>query len=584
MAALVQSATSYNTSGSSTSLAFTSNVTAGNTIVVCTLAPVTGSSVTDSQGNVYSQAPSGNIWYSLNAKGGATTVTVNFGTSPGWLPVILSEFTKASSGGGFDQSSYATGTSTTPTGGSITPAVANELVVGYCTGGNNATAGTGYTLIDNSTGDTVEYGTHAGTSALQTLFALASSATWYIQTATFKPLGGTAYTKTLTEAFTLAESKAQRVSRGVTEAFTLTDRGVARTTGTLKTDGALALTDLGILRTAGKYAADTLALAESIGKSTGRTVTEAFSLATSLTKATVRTVSETFGLADLVAVTRAKVLVLSDTLSGFADSLVRSTSRSVAEAFSLADVLTTARAKVLVLVDSINLAEAFTRSTARQMADALGMSDAFSVIRTKLLVFAESIGLADAITRATGKTLNDTLSLADRIERLFARELDEAIALADVISRAISRSFAETFHLFDALVRNIIGASDALRRFVAQILQRFWSAETPLRTQAVLPVARHWSANEIMITSDPKDTEAVEDFELDWSLNIAPDTIASSAWELPADLTLAAETNTTTTATARIAGGVAGKRYVVKNLITLASGQIKAQSILLPIT
>jgi hypothetical protein len=80
-----------------------------------------------------------------------------------------------------------------------------------------------------------------------------------------------------------------------------------------------------------------------------------------------------------------------------------------------------------------------------------------------------------------------------------------------------------------------------------------------------------------------KDPAAVETFELDWSLEISEDNIASSVWSTPTGITLGEQSNTATTASALIGGGVIGKIYRVANTITTVSGQVKVTHIAITI-
>ncbi len=66
---------------------------------------------------------------------------------------------------------------------------------------------------------------------------------------------------------------------------------------------------------------------------------------------------------------------------------------------------------------------------------------------------------------------------------------------------------------------------------------------------------------------------ATLDFLQDWDDWLAsPDTIASSSWAVETGLTVDSESNTDTTATAIISGGLAGKVYKVENSIVTANG------------
>lgn len=69
-----------------------------------------------------------------------------------------------------------------------------------------------------------------------------------------------------------------------------------------------------------------------------------------------------------------------------------------------------------------------------------------------------------------------------------------------------------------------------------------------------------------------KDPDAQLDYTLDWSIWLpVGDTIAASQWVLPPDLSQVSSTNTTTTATVWLKGGVLGATYLIVNRVTTAS-------------
>lgn len=80
-----------------------------------------------------------------------------------------------------------------------------------------------------------------------------------------------------------------------------------------------------------------------------------------------------------------------------------------------------------------------------------------------------------------------------------------------------------------------------------------------------------------------KDPQAVVDYTLDWTNFLAGDTLATSTWLVPDDLTIGtgakAPTNDTTSATVWISDGVAGKAYVIVNRITTTDGRTDDRSI-----
>jgi len=70
-----------------------------------------------------------------------------------------------------------------------------------------------------------------------------------------------------------------------------------------------------------------------------------------------------------------------------------------------------------------------------------------------------------------------------------------------------------------------------------------------------------------------KDPQAVLDFQIDWSLWLAGDTIATSTWGASFGLTIDSNSHTTTTATVWVSGGRVGGNYKVTNHIVTAAGR-----------
>jgi len=86
-----------------------------------------------------------------------------------------------------------------------------------------------------------------------------------------------------------------------------------------------------------------------------------------------------------------------------------------------------------------------------------------------------------------------------------------------------------------------------------------------------------------LIYADEKRTASTEDFQLDWSLVVGVDSIASSVWTITTGLTQVSSSNTTTSATVRLTGGVPGHSYTASNVVTLLSGVTQIQSLLIPV-
>ncbi len=155
----VQSTNDFNLSqGTSFAKAFAGSVTAGNTVVVATSSWNGGgtgavTSVTDNQGNVYTQANGLSVneplavWYHVGiASSGTLTVTAHTANNAD-ITLAIHEYSGV---GSIDQHTTGSGTGTTSTAGPVTTTSANELIFGAYnneTASNlTATAGSGFSL------------------------------------------------------------------------------------------------------------------------------------------------------------------------------------------------------------------------------------------------------------------------------------------------------------------------------------------------------------------------------------------------------------------------------------------------------
>jgi hypothetical protein len=120
--------------GTSASLAYPSNTTTGNLLVIYVeIAFQTSLSVTDSQGNTLVQGASGfdgtwnfYIYYLINCPGGADTVTVGAGS---FYQMVIAEYPPVTGTTGTPAPGSGTGTSGAV--GPITPTVANNITVAF---------------------------------------------------------------------------------------------------------------------------------------------------------------------------------------------------------------------------------------------------------------------------------------------------------------------------------------------------------------------------------------------------------------------------------------------------------------------
>jgi len=190
------------------SLNFPSANTAGNFIAVVIRGGLSSSqvfTVTDSNGNSYKKAAqigytasvvTSAIYYAENIKGGANTVNVSMSVS-GPLRFAILEYSGVATSGSSDGTAVATGSSSAPNSGNLTTTVSGDLLLGTIGTTNPATftAGPGYTIRDfvpaepNTkliSEDQIQSAAGSGAAGA----TLASSDSWGVVLAAFKPVGG----------------------------------------------------------------------------------------------------------------------------------------------------------------------------------------------------------------------------------------------------------------------------------------------------------------------------------------------------------------------------------------------------------
>jgi hypothetical protein len=161
-----------NGTGTTQAVTFTSNVTAGDLIVLEVASGDTGtvvSSVTDTRGNTYTPRPSSSgtevtgilfikTYDCVNASLGACTITVVVNQSGGFLELKAWQFHTPSGTWTFDQGHFSTGTADPCTSGPVTTTQAAEVLVGYgMVFGTAGAYGSGWTGTNTASGNTSAY-------------------------------------------------------------------------------------------------------------------------------------------------------------------------------------------------------------------------------------------------------------------------------------------------------------------------------------------------------------------------------------------------------------------------------------------
>jgi fibronectin type 3 domain-containing protein len=195
-------ANGFESSTSSLSLAFPSAVTAGDFLIVTGTAarPSSTLTISDSAGDVFvpaigpvtdpNQDVTAYVWYVVNAKGGADTVTITPNNGADALEIHVSEWSGISSTSPVDQTSSATGRGTAISSGSKTTTQNGELIFGYTFPNQNSTAGAGFTGLSLINGDLDEYQIQGAAGSVAATFTQASDY-WLALMVTFDPAATT---------------------------------------------------------------------------------------------------------------------------------------------------------------------------------------------------------------------------------------------------------------------------------------------------------------------------------------------------------------------------------------------------------
>lgn len=229
---------------------------------------------------------------------------------------------------------------------------------------------------------------------------------------------GTAYTKELTESFTLTDTPNKASTRPISETLSLTDL---------------------------------------ILKLSSRQLTESVTLSDNLTKLLLRIVTETISISDVLDLVVVFVKELSETLT-LTDTVAKLTGKPLTEGVTLTDTQT----------------HAITRS----LIESLSLTDLVSRLTSKTI--NESITLSDAITTAIVfvKLLTETLSLSDSTLKTVNRSLLEGLTLTDTIPRDTYKTFLESLGIADTFTSESV--SIVVARITEVILSAYYNIDVDL--------------------------------------------------------------------------------------------------------
>ena len=485
-------------SGTTITLTFPSNVTAGNAIIVVVNGANGTYSAADTRGNTYAVAATESdgglalgvaIILALNIAGGADTVTVTLPLAPG--SAVAQEWSGLVTSAATDQTAVSDGTTAGPSPTSGTTAAtsqASELAIAVMcdnTGLNpeTITDPTGWTNIYHQTnGATYDAGAAAykvlsATGTQVATWGTGDNVNWVGCIATFKAAGGTAYARNAADTTSVGESPA-RVYTGARRL----------------SDAVLATDMISRVQTLVRGLADAVAgTADSASRafmgirSTAESTTSADSAVRVFTGA--RTPAETTAASDAAARQQTLGRSLSDVLSAISEVVTAVKNgggtayvRGVAEIIITSDAVLRVQALARGVGEALTSGDAAQRAQtlARSAADALSaMTDAVARAFSGTRTGTETLVTGDVVRRAASYTR----SIADVVSGLSDR-VTASIPLSPLIS--LLASWTPLVAKLGSWVRAILLGSS-------------WSAILPLRgsimsTESAITSADHWAA------------------------------------------------------------------------------------------
>jgi hypothetical protein len=480
------------TTATTIAVAFASNVTAGNLLIV-TAAWADGGTgnaptITDTRGNTYTAAGSAHFdtpngqgqhtYYVPSTTAGANTVTATFGTTTTYRRIEVTEVSGCATTSPVDAVSKFIGTSTTAansvTSGSATTTTAGCYIYGaFQRDGTTVTitSGTGFTQRLNLTDVDIEDMTQASAGSVAATWTSSAATTYLATMVAFKPAGGGGSNLTATPADAV----------GVTDSVTVVQTGTktpADTVGVADSAAtiwvrarvpadAVGVTDPGQIIDIGANISDSVGVTDSasavfpqkfpadavgITDAANKTVTAA------------RSADDAVGLADSIVVSRDQFASLGDTVGVTDSSSTLSTMDRIA-------------ADTVGVTDSVTAQRSGTGSASA--ADAIGITDSASVAADAVRPTGDTIGVTDSAVSYTDRiaTHGDSASLTDSVATSRSADLitDDPVGVTDSVTAQRSSTgsvsaadnvgvtdSASTTATRDASAGDAVGVSDAV--------------------------------------------------------------------------------------------------------------------------
>lgn len=289
-----------------------------------------------------------------------------------------------------------------------------------------------------------------------------------IYTAWKIPSAGTEYTKELTEAVALVDSRVMQPEKVLGDVVIIADTFTMYAQKIFSE--AIAIVD-DLERLSGKMLSEIVAIVDSAEQIATKVLNEAISIVGSITHNISRAFSEIVNVGDVITKQIGRVVseviivldsvdltiiydqILTEIIS-IVDSVKSVAQKLLQETVTIVDSLV--RSLTRLLTETISVAGGLTKKPARIMSDAISIIDSIDTLLVIQKVFSEAVTIADSFGKTMNKFLSEAVSITDSVIKTMTRIFSEMVMIADSCTKTAVRVFQETVVIADSIKNTVV--------------------------------------------------------------------------------------------------------------------------------
>ena len=260
---------------------------------------------------------------------------------------------------------------------------------------------------------------------------------------TYTPSGGTAWTKNLSDSFSISDS--------ISKAF-----------GQVQSD-SMAVADV-IGNAPSKNLVDSVSITDSFDRTVDyvRVFNDLISITDSLAKESGLNLTDTLAIADSINIIKFLNIILNDTVT-IGDAIAKGITLTKSDTQTITDGLV--KFFGMNKSDAVILADSISKSVSLNKADTVTINDVIG--KTIGLFKAETLAIADDIAKSFQMVRSDAIAIVDTFSRTatYLRSLADNVNITDSISKFVSVIKADTVTITDTMTAIMSGIAHVLNLF-----------------------------------------------------------------------------------------------------------------------